>query len=131
MNEITLTHDAARLYLRYWTVALGYLLGWSQERVVEWAKQREALLNDESSMLYHEFPTYLVTSLLVPPAVKERLVGTSLMDLYRRIEAAIALNEYSDEAFQRYDWDAAVRRIDAILDEFGESFENVRNQQGL
>ena len=121
-------HGAAESYVRYWIIALRHLLGWDEHQAIAWAKQRETDLNDPSSFLFHEYPTYFLTLLLIPERLRNRLSGPELVQLYGRLEGALFLTDYSDESLAKYDWDAAISRIDSILAEHGERLRSVRGR---
>jgi hypothetical protein len=130
-RALTLTNDVAKLYVDYWIAAIPHLLGWDRTRILEWAERSEELLNDESSLLFHEAPTYLLTSLLVPKSARENLTGTALSSLGGRLEDALFMKDYSEKALQGFDWGAAVARVDSVLRECGIadcSLESVREE---
>jgi hypothetical protein len=106
-------------YLAVWETTLSYLLQWPQERVQEWLQRTgfDHALNTPDDMLYHELPTYWLSSLLIPEEVDRRLTNLQRVDLHREIIDALA--DLSSEILAGpVDWDAYHVRIDRILEAY-------------
>ena len=136
-------------YLNYWKVCLNKLLGWSEEQILEWARQFDEEMNDYLSMFYHDDPVDYTVPLFVPPQAPWRLSGGRFPKLKHKIHEAITraanlewkelprcdeeqyrlfeaiwLAEQKGEIlapinFAYYDWAAAKERVHAVLREYG------------
>jgi hypothetical protein len=108
-------------YLREWNLVLGELLGWSETRVREWARQNwEDGLDGKDSVFYHEDPIAYVVDLLIPQPIRERVCGLPYVQLRSHLHQAIQRYGSSPLWLSPYDWKGARERIDAILSEYAE-----------
>jgi len=111
--------ELKQYYLDAWKKMLHAFLGWPEERVLAWVEDtRDAFL--DNPLLGHETAMYYVSSLLVPEALKATL-GLGLIHLANRLEKAIGQGELWPAFGESYDWDAARRRLQTILNEYGHS----------
>lgn len=114
--------------IRAWLHVLRDWLGWTDDRVQRWMQAwADELSGRTNGFFYHETAMYYMTGLLVRDRLWEQLpipqIGPHpIIVLHRRLQQAIENlpNEVSfyDEAF---DWDAAKKRVEQVLAEFGES----------
>jgi hypothetical protein len=102
-------------YTEEWQLVLSTLLGWSESKVLQWAKQYEDNLNGQHGlMFYHETSFYYIAPLLVPRDLQE---SDQSRHLASEIQAAI---EHHGRRIQgnAYNWDDARVRIDAVVERF-------------
>jgi hypothetical protein len=125
-----ITTDIGHKYVRYWIVALQKLLEWDSSRAMAWAARFQSELNDEDSLLYRELPMCEISFLLVPNSVRAKRDDFDLRSVASRLENAFWLPDYSEAELSKYDWNAAIARINTVLAEYGESLETVRQQYG-
>lgn len=120
-DEIAADHKP--MYLWFWQRVLREMLGWSEARVHEWAKQFEAGLNVEDPQFYEELPTYYLVDLLTPNSLQDRLKGMQWVRFKEEIEVAIWgwINAPSDLFEADFDFKAARERVEELLAEYGES----------
>ena len=128
MNQsLHLTNDTAQMYLDYWLIAFAKLLGWSEDRTIDWARALEADLNDENSLLYRELPSHEASLQLLPAEFRSgQRTQPDPLRLASRLEDAFCMRDYSATALASYDWEAAAARIDSVLAEYGSSLDDVR-----
>jgi len=81
--------DMKRVYLNSWTKAFATFLGWSQEKVMEWARQYEQELTNPDCFFYHETAMYYVVPFLIPIRLHRELPPMELLRLRGRLEGAI------------------------------------------
>ena len=106
-------------YLREWNLVLGEVLGWSESRVRDWAKQNwEDGLDGKESLFYHEDPIDYIVDLLIPQPIRVQIYGTTYEQLRNCLCEAIRRYGSSPLWLSPYDWKAARKRIDAILNEY-------------
>jgi len=79
-------------YIKHWKVVLSKLLGWSDDKVLEWAKQFEAEVGDVNSLFYHQGPIYYLVPLFVPRRAYDSLSPRDLRKLQEELEFAIMRN---------------------------------------
>jgi hypothetical protein len=111
-----------QITLRIWTLVLNQLLGWSEERVRTWARERyeDALDDKDGGFFYHEDAYYYILPLLVPSRLRQDLNARDLSKLqHDKIKPAITHFGSYPLWLSPYDWDAARARINAILSEYG------------
>jgi hypothetical protein len=111
-------------YLAIWGEMLSTFLGWSDEQVMQWARQTGKLefMNDPEDIFYHETPQYWIKDLLVPAGLRGRLTVAELIDLEGRILAAFA-DEHHYEFPVGTDWRPYREKIECILREYGASLD--------
>lgn len=116
-------HSEGEAYRQIWRYLLNAWLGWSTERIESWIEVfEEELSESKASLLFNETPFWYIVLLLIPVALEERLRGSNddrLVELERRLLDAV--HRYGDhQAEKNYDWEAARRRVEAVLAEVGE-----------
>jgi hypothetical protein len=122
--------DFSSSVLAIWKEMLGTILGWSERRVLEWARELEREMHeslaDPHSAIYCESLAYWVIPELIPKRLKSRLHAYDLNTLEGRIESAILAGNPEGDLRGDYDWNAARDRVEFILKEFGESLKDVQ-----
>jgi hypothetical protein len=129
------------IYLKVWSNCLSTFLNWPQEEIDKitdyWRDWLEGNLFRQMPMLdghddggfYHETPIYYITSYLVPDSIKKRLDAHRLLILKNRIEQAILHShpvvEIESAPFD-FDWKAAKQKVESILNEYGETLQNIQ-----
>jgi hypothetical protein len=114
-------HANKRYYLAIWQEMLREFLGWSESRVLEWARETGKLdyLSDPEDIFYHETPQYWVKRLLVPDALRAALSNPELIDLEARLLGAFA-DEHHFAFPLETDWRPYRAKVERILAEYGE-----------
>jgi hypothetical protein len=122
--------DNKQAYLRTWTLVLGQPLGWSEKRVLAWARKyhEHGLDGRDRGWFYHEDEYYCILDFLVPTSVRKKLSFKELAKLEGRLKTAIAQHGSSPLWLSPYDWDAARERINTILGEYGAALPRVRRR---
>lgn len=121
-------------YLHDWIECLRALLGWPQQQVYKWSEQWQRGLDGlDKGMFYHETPIWRITPLMIPDSLAARMNPTDLLRLEGRIEAAIRhpgsdvpYGTEAEETRENFDWSAAKQRVEAVLNEYGETLESVQ-----
>jgi hypothetical protein len=108
-------------YLQAWSRVLAIMLGWSEDRVMQWARLYGRLLDGgDEGLFYHETPIYYVAPLLLPETLKRRLDGLQQIQLCGRIQSAIQQGDSFCDLNPDHDWHAAKERVEKILSAYGE-----------
>lgn len=120
-------------YLHDWVECLGALVGWPEDEVHRWSRKWEYGLDGlDDGGFYHEAPMYYVTPLLSPPALRTKVPCDGWRRLQERLFVAIghpnSFPPCGDELgdAETFDWQAAKRRVEAVLNEYGESLETIQ-----
>lgn len=102
-------------YRKTWIVVLTKINGWSEPQAKEWAEQWRDI-----QMLGHEFPCYYVSPALIPTELKKSLDEHSIMKLGWAVQEAIEHPQGGKVWFPlddpNFDWDAAKKRVQAVID---------------
>ncbi|WP_337177238.1 hypothetical protein [Paludisphaera sp.] len=125
--------DSRQIYLRTWAAGFRALLGWPEEKTLEWAERWSDALRDPGMSFYHDQPEKWMTSALIPEWLMEEFRRDWWVNLdpgdhdyahlrKRLIEAMVAdpgqefkfVEEYDDR-----DWAEARLRVRAVLQDFG------------
>ena len=113
-------------YVAVWRHILGGWLHWPEERVQRFIERwRDELtapeLSMDSQMFFHDTPIEFVSYLLQPAALRKRDIGPDddPVEVTHKIEHAVNQGYAYDS--EHYDWDAARRRVEAVLAEYGAS----------
>lgn len=113
-------------YVSVWRRILEGWLGWQEPRVQRFIERwEEELTAPESSMdsqmFFHDSPIEYVSHLLQPPSLRNRPIGPDddPVEIEHKIEHAVN-QDYACNSDQ-YDWEAARRRVEAVLAEYGAS----------
>jgi hypothetical protein len=118
MNGISLK---ASEYVAVWRNILGGWLHWQDARIQRFIDRYEEDLGAaessiDSVMFFRESPIKYVSPLLLPPSLRNH---PSTQEIERKIERAVNL-EYPYNS-DTHDWDAARRRVEAVLTEYAAS----------
>jgi hypothetical protein len=110
-------------YLTTWNEMLGTLLGWSEQQVMQWARDTGKLdfMADPGDIFFHETPQYWVKYLLVPEELKRRLPSDEWIRIANRILAALEQGPY--EYPPGTDWRPFRKKVEHILNEYGASLD--------
>lgn len=75
----------------------------------------------DSKLFFHDSPIEYLSHLLQPPTLRKRYIGPddNPVEVEHKIEHAVNQDYGYDSA--HYDWDAARRRVEAVLAEYGAS----------
>jgi len=121
----TLSPEAAE-YVAFWRRVLSVWLKWPEERIVKFiAIWQEDLTAPEDSvaskLFFHDSPIEYLSRLLQPSALRRRYIGPddNPFEIDHKIEHAVNREYHYDS--ERYDWDAARRRVEAALAEYDAS----------
>lgn len=111
-------------YVAVWRRILEGWLHWPEARIQRFiARWEEELTAPEpsvdSQLFFHDTPIEYVSSLLQPPSLRARPIGPEddPVEIEHKIERAVN-QDYACNSNQ-YDWDAARRRVEAVLAEYG------------
>ncbi len=122
---VTLSPEATE-YVAVWRRVLGGWLKWPEDRILRFITMWEDHLTaPEQSVswgvFFHDSPIEYVSRLLQPPALRKRYIGPDddPVEIDHKIEHAVNQDYHYDS--ERYDWDTARRRVEAVLAEYGAS----------
>jgi hypothetical protein len=113
-----ITSLSGRAYFRFWSTALKALLGWSDDRIEQWAEKFQTLnINNEGGMLFHELPeTFVIGEYMAEryPGWQEKLRQKNQLteNVIRGLSDCINHLMYP-ELWEGKGWDAGRERIDA------------------
>ena len=111
-----------------WKHVLALMLGWSEERVVAWARQYEDGLDGrDDGLFYHETAIYYIVPLLVPAGIRQQLDGLQEIEFCGRIQQTIENGNSFCLCDPNHDWEAAKDRVEKILNEYGHSLADARD----
>ena len=128
MNDEELYKANKASYLTDWKDLLALMLGWSEERVLAWARQYEDGLDGrDGGMFYNDAPVHYIAPLLVPPGIRQNLNGLQELQLCWRIQEAIENGNSFCLCDPNHDWEAAKDRVEKILNEYGHSLADARD----
>jgi hypothetical protein len=120
-------------YLHDWVECLGALVGWPPEQVVKWSKKWQYGLDGlDDGLFYHEAPMYYITPLLIPPSLSARITALQRGKLCERLFVTIrhpcSYTPYGEEPEnpETFDWQAAKQRVEAVVNEYGETLESIQ-----
>lgn len=123
MNSLS---PQASEYVSVWRHVLGDWLHWPEQRIQRyidlWDHELTAPeVSIDSQLFFHDTPIEYVSRLLQPPALRRRYIGPEddPVEIDHKIEHAVN-QDYAYDS-QHYDWDAARRRVEAVLAEYGAS----------
>ena len=125
-NENPEDIDIEEVYLRVWKSALGEFLGWTLERINQWATPFYGSMY-EGSFLYHDAPLSFVANELVPKAIRSDSTQ-SPYHFRARIEDAITDGHMLCESDQDFDWTAARNRVELLLATVGSSLADIKRE---
>jgi hypothetical protein len=107
--------DTRRYYVRTWELVLGHFLGWTEQRVRDWAREEwgDELDGKNGGLFYHWSETHYVARLLIPAGAADELDAMARLRLGDAIEHALGrpLSEHP------YDWAAARERVRQAIDD--------------
>jgi hypothetical protein len=131
MDTSTAANPHMAYYLTTWKELLAALLGWSGDRVLEWARETGKLefMADPDDMFFHETPEYWVKYLLVPEDLKRRLPSHEWIEIANRIWAV--LDQESTDFPPRKDWRMIRKKVERILAGYGTSLARVDGANGV
>ena len=121
-------------YIDIWRPILTGWLGWSEDRFTAWTESWDyAIRNVEAQRVwfYHEDELNYVLRLLVPDELAHRLVKQRTQRMYNdlaqlmyeELQTAIAGRPvYESWRTDAFDWEAAKRRVEIVLELYGASF---------
>lgn len=113
-------------YLSAWKKVFHVFLGWSEADALKWAEWCDEFLEpDDNAMFYHEPPMYYVALGLVPKRLTMSLEGMELTRFGWRIQDLIEDGDEFCSCKPDFDWQAAKIRVEKLLNEYGESLENI------
>ena len=119
MNENEITTEMGRIYWRFWHAGLRGLLGWSDERISQWAERFRHPLNDAHSPLFNYTAANIMAQVLIADELRQRISNEGRLDLEKKIEDALNKPDAFPEEAKNYDWQSARERIQRILREYG------------
>lgn len=133
LNDID-ENSSGYSYLKFWSECLSEFLDWPPLKIRLWSKQFQDL-GDENSSFYHEVPLYYLTNSLVPESFREVDISGSrirpykeFMDFRARICDAIEGGDYYCGSRFHFDWNAAKKRVERVLNLAGSSLEEVNQE---
>ncbi len=112
-------------YIRTWVRLFNVLAGWPEEVVLKWAQHYQDRLADPDDVFFHEPASYHALPALIPP----RLRGMHPYDRMRlegQIQDAIEDGDAFWDNRPDFDWEAAKRRVECVLNKYGESLTSLR-----
>jgi hypothetical protein len=118
------------MYLIYWKECLGIFLNWPQDQVEKLAKRWQKGLDGlDQGLFYHETAMYYITRFMIPDSITKRIDVKEYLSLNNRIWKSIAHPESYRHGNNRedvFDWKAAKKRVEEILNEYGDTLRNVQ-----
>ena len=111
-------------YLQVWSRALTTFLKWDAERIARWASRYDKLLDDPSSLLYHETALRWVVPLLYSRVSFH--LPMSIRQFEYELEQAICSDRREDDP--ELDWNLAQNAVEAQLNKLGQSLASVRRE---
>jgi hypothetical protein len=123
--QIAAAHNKPR-YIRVWRNVLADWLGWSDKRVAKFISGWEADLDGRGGLVYHENAIHWVVGRLISKRLEQKLKAASPQDSRAvlrfswRLADAIQSQSTGNPENDDFDWEAARRRVDAVLSEYGE-----------
>lgn len=109
--------DTGQAYLEEWILILQNLLGWTEDRVIDWAYKHHADdLLGKNIMFNHELPCHYITDLLIPENKLILMSGLERSKILSKIEMAIYYQN-KGPLNSGYDWVSACQRVNDVLKE--------------
>ncbi|MBN2294103.1 MAG: hypothetical protein JXM70_16875 [Pirellulales bacterium] len=110
-------------YLEFWNCALYELLGWSEDRIHEWALQYDADLDSKNvTLFYHETPSYYISPLFITDKIRSQLEE---LEQDQKIAWPIASILDNEEPILEANWPQIRTKINEILNKYGESLDSI------
>lgn len=118
------------VHLAVWHQVLGGWLSWPEHRidlfVDRWRKFFDPPTHADPEVaasfihaFYHRWPAQRVVPLLISPSLRRRCTNDELFTIKREIESAIYLRDWYAHCLPSYDWAAAKKRVEAVLERHG------------
>jgi hypothetical protein len=120
MNETEITTEVGRSTFRFWRAGLRAVLGWSDERISQWAAQWKEQLNNENSFLFHRTAVRILAPALIPDELERKIVPSGqYVDLICDLEVALNIADDFPDLDPNYDWQSARERVQKVLRKHG------------
>ena len=115
------------VHLAVWHQVLGGWLSWPEHRieafVTRWRKFFDPPPDADPEVaasfvrqFYHHWPAERVTNLLLSPSLRRRCTSNELFQIEREIQAAIYQRDWQAHCLPDYDWEAARKRVETVLE---------------
>lgn len=104
-------------FKRIWMGGLQAFLGWTPERVEDWAAHYEDDLDNRNpiNLFFHEPALYYIVGMFIPTSLRDRLDGSSFVKLKSNVMISITMRGQLQPDLPDFDWDAAKVRVDELF----------------
>ena len=115
MNDTT--NNLENIYLTVWKRMLDDILGWPEQKVVDWAAKYKLFLADPTDAIYHADPQYWAISEFIPAVVREKLSPSQRSCLTKELLDTFGVKMYLTD-YLGVDWKQYKSSIDTIVERY-------------